>query len=389
MEVTTLKPFSKKDLEEAGLSWHTDLDSTDYISDDLVCVSEKEVDAYYDACNELYNMYIEGANHVIENNLFYELDIPNILIDPIIQSFNNDVNWHIYGRFDLAGGLDGKPIKLLEFNADTPTMLYESAAIQWALLKANGYDSSLQFNNIYDAISANFQRLITLGDDSTDFNELYEGWRILFSSARGSDEEERTTRFLEDMAKNAGFNTNFCYVDEVAFDANEGLFFDNENYEFWFKLVPWESIAIDEASLASIIKDMINNKNTIFLNPAYTLLFQSKGMLKILWDLYPNHPLLLESSFTPLNKKQVKKPSFGREGANVGILDSNGAIIDQKDGIYAAQKAVYQEFYELNSHKGEFYQPNIFFAFEACGLGFRKGGNIMDNYSKFVSHIIK
>lgn len=47
----------------------------------------------------------------------------------IKQSFEEEVHWHIYGCFDLAGGLDGKPIKLLEFNADTPTMLYETALI--------------------------------------------------------------------------------------------------------------------------------------------------------------------------------------------------------------------------------------------------------------------
>ncbi len=32
---------------------------------------------------------------------------------------------------------------------------------------------------------------------------------------------------------------------------------------------------------------------------------------------------------------------------------------------------------------------NVFFAYEGCGLGFRKGGLVLDNYSKFVGHIIK
>ena len=36
-------------------------------------------------------------------------------------------NWHLYGRFDLSGGLDGKPIKLIEFNADTATCIPETA----------------------------------------------------------------------------------------------------------------------------------------------------------------------------------------------------------------------------------------------------------------------
>lgn len=389
MDITNLKPFTNDELSKMGLSWHTDLDSTQYISDELISISQQEADAFYEAGNKLYDMYVEAAQYVIDNNLFHELDIPVSLIESIKQSFNEDVHWHIYGRFDFAGGLDGKPIKLLEFNADTPTMLYESSAIQYALLRANGYNDNMQFNNIYEAISENFKRLITLSDDTSNFNEVYEGWRVLFSSIRGSSEEEQTVRFLEDIALNAGLNTDFCFVDEAQI-SGDGIFFNNNKFEFWFKLIPWENIAIDEPDLALLIDEMMANKETIILNPAYTLLFQSKRMLKILWDLFPNHPLLLETSYTPLpNKKQVKKPAFGREGANVEILGANGMPLRIKNGIYGNHKEVYQEFYELNSHNNYFYQPNIFFAYESCGLGFRKGGDIIDNYSKFVSHIIK
>lgn len=389
MKITKLKPLTKQDFEQIELSWHTDPDNTDYISDELIHVTQDEADAYYDACNELYDMYIEAAQYVIDNNLFYELDIPNNLIDTIVQSFNEDVHWHIYGRFDLAGGIDGIPIKLLEFNADTPTMLYETSAIQYALLRSNGYDEEAQFNNVYDAISQNFQRLVTLSDDVSNFHEIYEGWKILFSSVRGNDEEEKTVRFLQDMANSAGMVTDFCYVDEVSLSSSDGVFFNNANFEFWFKFIPWEDIAIDEPELALIINDIMANHKAIFLNPAYTLLFQSKRMLKILWDLYPNHPLLLETSYEKLNTKQVKKHAFGREGANISILDSRGVAINSKDGQYGNHKPIYQEFYPLNSANGSFYQANVFFSYESCALGFRKGSEIMDNYSKFVSHVIR
>lgn len=374
-------------LENMGCQWHTDPDNTAYIGNEIIEVTQEEADQFYEAGNELYEMYCEAGEYVIKNDLFFELDIPQILIDPIKQSWEEEVHWHLYGRFDLAGGLDGKPIKLLEFNADTPTMLYESAVIQWAVLKANGMDENLQFNNLFESLGENFQRMITLGEDVSGFDSVYEGWKILFSSIRGSGEEERTMRFLQEIASSYGFNTQFCYVDEAVLSAQDGLFYDEKNYEFWFKLIPWENIAIDEPEMANLIKKMMANKNTIFLNPAYTLLFQSKRMLKILWDLFPNHPLLLETSYDPLhNKKQVKKTAFGREGANIEILDSSLKLIEGNKGIYANHKPIYQEFYELNSHDGHFYQPNVFYAYESCALGFRKGGKIIDNYSKFVSH---
>lgn len=389
MNISTLKPLDTQTLQQIGLPWHTDSDQTPYISDELIHITEQEAEAFYEAGNTLYDMYVEAGQYVIDNDLFFELDIPPSLIGMIKQSWEEDIHWHLYGRFDLAGGLDGKPIKLLEFNADTPTMLYESALIQWALLKANGLDENAQFNDIYHALSENFKRLITLEEDTSQFAELYEGWKILFSSIGDNLEEITTTRFLEHIARESGFECGFAPIDKVLFSPTEGVSFEGISYEFLFKLIPWENIAIDEPELALLMNEMMQNNNTIFLNPAYTLLFQSKRMLKILWDLFPNHPLLLESSFTPLSVKQVCKPSFGREGANVQILDTNGKVLDSKEGIYTNQKPLYQAFYELNAHNNAFYQPNVFFAYESCGLGFRKGGSIMDNFSKFVSHCIK
>lgn len=390
MEIKTLKPLSNEFLESIGFAWHTDPNQTSYVANEAVVLSEAEAEGFYSAANELYDMFVEAGQYVIDNNLFFELGIPFNLIESIKMSWENEVHWHIYGRFDFAGGLEGRPIKLLEFNADTPTMVYETAIIQWALLKANGMENHLQFNNLYQAIGENFKRMITLGDDPARFGEIYEGWKILFSSIEGSLEEEMTMRLLEQIARESGFETAFSYVHEAKIDEASGLFFNDQNYEFWFKLIPWENIAIDEPEMALLIEGMIRNKNTIFLNPAYTLLFQSKRMLKILWDLFPNHPLLLESSFEPLKgKKQVKKHAFGREGESVQIWSEQGEVLSEKAGAYGNFPPLYQEFVEPNLHQGLFYQPNVFYAYEACALGFRRGGEILDNYAKFVSHYIR
>lgn len=389
MQILKAQPLENADLENLGLNWHTDIDNTPYVSDEIIEISEEEAQGFYDAANELYDMYAEAGQYVIDNDLFFELGIPFNLVEAIAQSWEEEVHWHLYGRFDLAGGLDGNPIKLLEFNADTPTMVYESAIIQWALLKKNGFSESLQFNNLYEALGDNFKRMITLGEDISNFNAIYEGWKILFSSIQGSEEEERTVKLLEVIAREAGFETNFCYAHEAILNETEGLSFGGINYEFWFKLIPWESIAIDEPELAQLITAMIANKNTIFLNPAYTLMFQSKRMLKILWDLFPNHPLLLETSYEPLHQKQVKKHAFGREGENISILDAQGNVLHSNGGEYANYPEIYQAFAAQNHHNGILYQPNVFYAYEACALGFRKGGEILDNLSKFVAHKIR
>lgn len=391
MKLKKIEPLDNGYLESIGFGWHTDLDGSRYIADELVSITQDEAEAFYEATNELYDMYVAAAEYVINNDLFHELGIPFNLVDIIKSSWENDVHWHLYGRFDLAGGIDGKPIKLIEFNADTPTSLFETAIIQWAMLKFNNLDEAAQFNDVYEALVENFKRLITLEEDTNRFDEYYEGWKILFSSIAGSSEDENTTRLLEAAARDAGFECDFAFASEVSFDDENGIFWNGQNWEYWFKLIPWEMIAIDESDLALIIKNIIKNQKAIILNPAYTLLFQSKGIMKILWDLYPNHPLLLESSFEPLNgKKQVKKPFLAREGANVSIINSDGSIEIQNDGEYANGKFLYQEFADFaKDENGNSYQAGMFFAFEGCALGFRKGKDIIDNYSKFVGHIIE
>lgn len=392
MQLQKLKPLTDEYLESIGFVWHTDKDNSSYISDEIVVISEDEANAYYEAANELYDMFSQAGQYVIDNNLFHELNIPFNLIEIIKESWENDVHWHLYSRFDLAGGIDGKPIKLIEFNADTPTSLFETAIIQWAMLKANGLDEANQFNNLYEALKDNFKRIITLDSDIEKFEEHYKnlGWKILFSSISSSQEDINTTKLLQHIASEAGFITDFEYIENVQF-SDDGIFKDDELFEFWFKLIPWEDIAIQESELALILTEIIKDKKAIIFNPAYTLIFQSKAFMKILWDLYPNHPLLLETSYEPLKgKKQVEKRAFGREGANTKIINADGSIDTQTSGEYEGHKAIYQEYVEFpKDENGQWYQAGVFFAYEACGLGFRKGGKILNNMSKFVGHIIK
>ncbi len=386
-----IKPLSKEFLESIGFYWHTDSDETSYVADELVLVGNDEVEAYYEAANTLYDMFAEAGQYVIDNDLFHELNIPFNLVELIKNSWENDVHWHLYGRFDFAGGVDGAPIKLMEFNADTPTSLYETAIIQWAMLKANGMDEAKQFNTIFEALKENFKRLVVLDGDTEEFARYYEGWKILFSSIRGNIEDENTTRLLQSAANEAGFHTDFAYVDEVGFNGSEGIFKGDENFEYWFKLIPWENIAIEEGDLALLLDEMVQEQKAIILNPAYTLLFQSKAFMKILWELFPHHPLLLETSFEPLeNQKQVEKRAFGREGANTVIYERDMSVIEKTEGEYGNFKPIYQAYVELpKDEQGRSYQAGVFFAYEGCGLGFRRGGLIMENFSKFVGHRIK
>jgi glutathionylspermidine synthase len=120
------------------------------------------------------------------------------------------------------------------------------------------------------------------------------------------------------------------------------------------------------------------------------MLFQSKAIMKVLWDLYPNHPLLLKTTYDkPLYGPYVEKVILGREGANVKLVDDNGEIMEEKDGEYNDYKSVFQDYVELpTDDNGMSYQAGVFFAGEGAGLCFRRGSKIINDTAQFVSHFI-
>ena len=87
MQIIKANPLNNEDLENLGLSWHTDVDNTPYVSDEIIEVSEEEAQKYYDAANELYDMYVEAGQYVIDNDLFFELGIPFNLVEAIQMSW--------------------------------------------------------------------------------------------------------------------------------------------------------------------------------------------------------------------------------------------------------------------------------------------------------------
>lgn len=376
-------------LRNVGWDWMLGADTLPYLANEVVTIKSYEAEAYFNAANELYEIYTEAAQHAIDRNLWKEMGIPENLIELIKITWEDDRHWHIYGRFDLAGGVKREPIKLIEFNADTATCIPETAVVQWAHLKANQMDESQQFNNVYEALKDQFAELRR--------RNMHLAPTLLFSTMRDAPEDDTNVAVLGEAAREAGFDVEFSYMDEVEFSPNEGIFKQNphngkfEQFDFWFKLVPWEYIGYDEPDLAEILTQIVKNGKAVIVNPAYTLLFQSKYILKLLWDLYPNHPLLLPTMSQPLtNKVSVEKVLFGREGANVRILESNGAVVSAAEGDYGDYEKIYQEYVEFpRDALGQRYQAGVFWAGEACGLGYRRGGKIIDNTAQFVGHIVE
>jgi glutathionylspermidine synthase len=126
------------------------------------------------------------------------------------------------------------------------------------------------------------------------------------------------------------------------------------------------------------------------------MLLSNKGLLPILWELFPNHELLLESTFECCSKPPrdyVRKPLHSREGANITIV-RDGQTIASTGGPYSGP-AILQALAPVSSfpdnrQAAATRHPVLGLWIvdqECCGLGIRESsGLITDNLSSFIPH---
>jgi glutathionylspermidine synthase len=323
------------------------------------------------ATYELDKMCLKAVEHVIRHRLYARFAIPTGFESWIERSWERDEHT-IYGRFDLA--CNGETIKLLEYNADTPTGLIEASVIQWFWMKDvfQSEPQTDQFNLLHERLIEAWQSL-----------KSPETGIVYFSSIDDRYEDYMTTQYLRDTAIQAGLKTEYIEIDTIGWNARRQSFVDKRErpMKTVFKLYPWEWL-VREPFGQHLLAD-----TTRWLEAPWKMLLSNKALLVTLWELFPDHPLLLPASFEPLVGSYVRKPILGREGANTEIV-LNGQLAQKTSGGYGAPW-VYQQYHALPEFGGNF--PVIgswMINGHACGLGIREEtSRITTNKSRFVPHI--
>ena len=127
-----------------------------------------------------------------------------------------------------------------------------------------------------------------------------------------------------------------------------------------------------------------------FIEPLWKMLLSNKGLLPILWELFPDHPNLLPCFDSPerLGGSFVRKPKLSREGSNVTLVE-RGRTVEATDGDYGQEGYVYQALAPLSDFAGNHPVLGVWIiAHEAAGLGIREDtGRITGNLSRFVPHL--
>jgi glutathionylspermidine synthase len=129
---------------------------------------------------------------------------------------------------------------------------------------------------------------------------------------------------------------------------------------------------------------------TRWLEAPWKMLLSNKAILPVLWQLFPGSPYLLSAEYKPFGETYVRKPFFGREGANVTVVQ-NGKMVLETPGPYDQGPFVYQEYCPLPQFDGNYpvlgsWMVNGY----ACGLGIREDAQVVtQNTSRFVPHMIQ
>ncbi len=198
-----------------------------------------------------------------------------------------------------------------------------------------------------------------------------------------------TVSYLMDLAGQAGFNTPLIRIDDIGWDVDQRSFVDlsNNPIRSIFKLYPWEWLLRD-AFAAHLLE---NYPFTQWIEPIWKMLLSNKGILPILWELFPRHDNLLECHFNrPKNLTgYVRKPLLSREGANLSL--HRGTTIQQTDGPYGEEGFVYQAIGRIPDFGGVF--PVIgswVIDGVAAGIGIRESETpVTNNLSCFVPHVFE
>lgn len=372
-------------VESVGLTFHTLENGTPYWDESAAYqFTAAEIDTLEAAGYTLQEMCLAAAQHIIDEKRYAELDIPAFAVEAIEWAWNNEPP-ALYGRFDVswAGAQSGSAPKLLEYNADTPTSLLEAAVIQWHWLK--DMPSSLvsskpdQFNSIHEKLIAKWKDI-----------DPYLSKPIYFA-ALDNPEDQLTVTYLRDTAQQAGLDTLQMFMQEIGWNDSQQAFLDPDEHHMFsiFKLYPWEAMLQEEFG-----PHALDTYTAVrWIEPIWKMLLSNKGILPVLWQLYPNHELLLEAHFAQENgnapntmRNYVRKPLMSREGANITLVRDNATVVSTP-GPYNG-KQICQALAPTAVFDNRHTVLGLWMIDQdCCGMGIRESFSpITDNLSSFVPH---
>lgn len=367
----TTFPFPRPDwetkIQNEGLTYsQADPTDTHYWNEFAGYVfSQPEIDAMASAGREMYSMCLKAVRHIFTSAWLDKLQLSEEGKELARRSWERQEP-SFYGRFDFIYNSAENTMKLLEFNADTPTGMVESAVSQsnWFKQKNLGEQGYREWNTLGDSFVNRWEAL-----------KAETGGRVLHLACVNeetdpSGEDMENIRLQAFCAQQAGWETHLMTIDQLNWTGERWEDETGSEVTHLFKLYPWEDIIFDTHPSGRTFGDILLNDGAYdkltWFEPAWKMALSNKVLLAVLWELFPNHPLLVPAyadhqleeddervkpiGVLPEVKNWVRKPIFGREGSGITIDAPDYDIwLEPEEGDFMAETAseaemMYQEF---------------------------------------------
>ncbi|MEH7495113.1 glutathionylspermidine synthase family protein [Neobacillus niacini] len=309
----------------------------------------------------------------------------------------------VISRFDFA--LTSSGVKMLEFNADTPTFIVEC-------FKINGEVCS-EFD--YRNPNENQERLLASGITKAvlESGKAHESPNVVFTAHRDHMEDWNTTVYLSQLCNvpNQIMPLSELRITDGALLDTDGIPID----VLYRQTYPLEHLLEDRDSntgdLVGIeLLQLVKDRKLSIVNPVSAFLLQPKSIQCLIWGLAENDgfftkeeqewiktymlPTYLEADGFSGSASYVQKPSFGREGDTITIWDTHSKVdVQNPFQTYNNELPVYQSYvplpvFSLETEKGIEELSLVFGSFLIAGkpssIGIRAGGKITGNESYYL-----
>jgi glutathionylspermidine synthase len=382
--VITPRDGWKKWCEGIDFPWHTQGGVPYWNERACYEFTAAQIDQIEAAAEKAHGMCMELVGDIITRGRYEGFGFPKRLLEVIVPAI--EMSWKrrdpsFYGRFDFGmkfvGGKLG--IKMYEYNADTPTSLYEASVVQWLWKQALNLPD--QFNSIEEKMDAFFRS--------------HPAAHMYFVALRDAGLEDwGTIGYIAERARECGKGVSMLPVEDLGWDEASKSFIDKKNAPVGtvFKLYPTEWMFGDEYAVKMGVT------STRWIEPPWKVLLSSKAVLPLLWERFPNHPLLLPSFFEREGDKMmqgdwIKKPLFSREGANVSFVTSGvevQAAGSHHSDFYAAYGYIGQQRFDPSKFDGMMPVIGAWIVNgEPAGMGIREDAGVTGNGSQFVPHFFR
>jgi glutathionylspermidine synthase len=317
-------------VESLGFNFHTINNKVYWNESACYQFTSREIVELESATNEIQRLCMAVVDHVIKERRYQELHIPEQAWSLIEQSWRNREK-SLYGRLDLSYS-GSQPPKLLEYNADDPLCLLEASLVQKQWLAQLRPDHH-QFNSIHE-------RLVRA------WSNLTEG-PLHLACLTEWDEVLGNAAYLMDTAIAAGLSVKLMHMEKIGYTSEGFVDECDEAIRTLFKLYPWSWMNLE-------VYERLRRNPIRIIEPAWKMILSNKGMLVLLWELFPGHPNLLPAAFdaADLEGEYVRKPLLGREGQNIALHTHEGNLVSE--GEYGEGPFMYQQLHWLPEYQGHF-----------------------------------